>query len=95
MPNAVLRENIKKEGKTLLKFEMDGVFIYRAITGNLTNKQVKDIEKDIEDNFKKAKKERLVDTKFGEVKKDKVQEFRDFVKQKEDEIEAKRLALNV
>jgi hypothetical protein len=95
MPNAVLRENIKKDGKTLLKFEMDGVFIYRAITGNLNNKQVKDIKKDIEDNFKKAKKEKLVNSKFGEIKKSKRQEFLDFAEKKIEEIESKRNELNV
>ena len=95
MANAVLRENIKKDGKTLLKFEMDNVFIYRAITGSLTNAQVKVIEKDIEDNFKKIKKEKKESTQFGDIKKSKKKEFDDFVELKKLEIEAKRLELNV
>jgi len=89
------RENIKKDGKTLLKFEMDGVFIYRAITGSLTNAQVKVIEKDIEDNFKKVKKEKKVVTPNGEIKQSKKSEFDAFIELKKSEIEAKRLELNV
>jgi hypothetical protein len=37
MPNAVLRENIKKDGKTSAKVRDGwGFHLYRAITGNLT-----------------------------------------------------------
>jgi hypothetical protein len=53
------------------------------------------LKKDIEDNFKKAKKEKLVNSKFGEIKKSKRQEFLDFAEKKIEEIESKRNELNV
>lgn len=91
----ILVEKKIENGKTLLHYKKNGVDIYRCFSRATTIEEDNVIENNIKDNFVKVKTEKLIETKFGQIKKSQKKAFDDFVDTQLQQIEAKRLALNV
>ena len=86
---------IQKTGNSY-KLDANGAIVYRAFTRLLSNQEETDMLKDVYNKKAgKIKKEKTIDTNYGQINKSKKKEFNDFVDLKLAEIEAKRLALNV
>lgn len=89
MPKATLLRKEFRSNQTRLAIDLDGVTLYRCITGALTQTQENNLLKAIEKDFKKVKKEKKVKTAWGDIPVIKKQELEDFVKAQKDALDLK------
>lgn len=83
MAKSFIISKIIESNKSNYKIDKNGVYIFRCFSSVLYKKQENDMLKDIDLNFKKQKKERLVDTKWGLITVSQKKEIQGFIDSQE------------
>jgi len=94
--NVTLLNKDLANGQTRLKFDIDGVIVYRTFSKELKASDIAKIKNDLKQSFKKTKKPSYKETPYGHIKKEKEQDFNNYLNDViKPMIEAKRSQLNV
>lgn len=84
-----------KDGKTNLKLKQKGVFFYRSFSKVLSDQEIDSIVESLKIKTR-IKKDKMVDTQYGEIKKSKRQELLNYIEDTiKPMINQKRNSLNV